>query len=796
MRCLTCRARLFAPRAFTGPIVERFSVAALFVTLSALSASLHAEQRRFTVTDDIELSVFVGGDAGPVVYSADKKYFVVNTYRGRVNSNRVESTLRFYKTQDIYQILVNRDAGSPPLPIWTVERSFSEGPVITQVRWTATDDVAFLSKAAAGVDQLFLANISERTVATLTPENEEVTAYDIRTPDSFVYTVLSPRLRQRKFAEFHSSSFDATGRMLFDLMQPKFTMSELRMYQNLSELWVYSKGKRLRILDTVTGRPLPINASGVRAMSLSPDGRAVVTTLTLSRVPSEWETLYLPAPNSPHRIREGDQDPFALFSDDPVSQYVLIEVPSGKVRALAGAPTGDSAGYWGTDGSAWSSDGQFIVLGDTFLRASRGTDIRENRPCVAIADSTTGNVSCLQEYDPDTSKTGTRLIDGVSFPPGSSSRVVVHFVIPPILTPGVAVYVHGTDGRWAAATGPVGDSQNDQSLDISVKQDMNHSPLLVAKAKHSEAEVVILDPNPQLRSINLAPVTKLNWKDNARRDWIGGLYMPPAYKSGKRYPLVIQTHGFDENTFAPSGAFTTAFAAQELAATGIVVLQVQDCPIRATPAEGPCQVDGYESAIHLLVEDGLVDPNAVGIIGFSRTCFYVLQALTTSPVRFAAASITDGVNLGYLQHLLEVDDGVTHGSIAMIGAPPVGEGLQQWLEHSPEFNLDKVTAPLLVEAPKGSELLFNWEPYAVLRYLNKPVNLIVLNSEQHVLTNPSVREASQGANIDWFRFWLQGYEDPDPSKRDQYERWKHLKELQEVGNKVSGRTSTSAVAPN
>ncbi len=73
-----------------------------------------------------------------------------------------------------------------------------------------------------------------------------------------------------------------------------------------------------------------------------------------------------------------------------------------------------------------------------------------------------------------------------------------------------------------------------------------------------------------------------------------------------------------------------------------------------------------------------------------------------------------------------------------------------------------------------------WEPYAVLHYLNKPVDLIVLSSDQHVLTNPAARMASQGGTVDWFRFWLKGDEDPDPAKAEQYRRWRDLRAQQEA----------------
>jgi len=72
-----------------------------------------------------------------------------------------------------------------------------------------------------------------------------------------------------------------------------------------------------------------------------------------------------------------------------------------------------------------------------------------------------------------------------------------------------------------------------------------------------------------------------------------------------------------------------------------------------------------------------------------------------------------------------------------------------------------------------------WEPYAALRYLNKPVDLTVINTDEHVLTNPTARLVSQGGTVHWFDFWLNGHEDPDPTKAEQYKRWRELRKLQE-----------------
>jgi hypothetical protein len=77
---------------------------------------------------------------------------------------------------------------------------------------------------------------------------------------------------------------------------------------------------------------------------------------------------------------------------------------------------------------------------------------------------------------------------------------------------------------------------------------------------------------------------------------------------------------------------------------------------------------------------------------------------------------------------------------------------------------EMAAAGIMVLQAEYGDRDFMWLPYAELRDMKKPVELIVLNTEEHMITNPGVRMASQGGSVDWFRFWLQGYEDPDPAK--------------------------------
>jgi hypothetical protein len=167
-----------------------------------------------------------------------------------------------------------------------------------------------------------------------------------------------------------------------------------------------------------------------------------------------------------------------------------------------------------------------------------------------------------------------------------------------------------------------------------------------------------------------------------------------------------------------------------------------------------------------------------------------MQALTASTLHFGAASITDGINYGYLQYLMAVDSPYAREFEGVIGPSPFGKGLEAWMQRAPEFKMDKVDTPLQVVTTRQRTLEM-WEPYVALRYQKKPVDLVVLNSDEHVYTNPATRLVSQRGTVEWFRFWLKGEEDPDPTKAEQYARWRELRKLQEASQK---KTDAAAVA--
>lgn len=313
---------------------------------------------------------------------------------------------------------------------------------------------------------------------------------------------------------------------------------------------------------------------------------------------------------------------------------------------------------------------------------------------------------------------------------------------------------------------------------FEVSESLNDPPVLVATDTTNGKSRVVFDPNPQLEEIALLPVSVFEWEDQHGRTNIGGLIKPNNAQVGSPFPLVIQTHGFAESRFFRVGYADTANSGRALASRGIVVLQVQeaepninDPPIRISEVG----LDVYLSAIDVLAEQRLIDPTRVGISGYSFSGITVANSITIAPERFAAAAIANADPLtmtGYFSYV----DGPNQGSTEryFVGTGPFGDGMQRWIDISPSMSTHTIAAPVLISAADPWHLLSLWDFYAALRYQKLPVELQYIRSGKHNITKPLHRLAHQEMLVDWFDFWLNGHEVPDPAKANQYGRWREM----------------------
>jgi dipeptidyl aminopeptidase/acylaminoacyl peptidase len=721
-----------------------------------------AVKRPVTVADFIQMTRFgdpqyIGGvpSSGLVAkFSPDGKRFVVVLRKGNLETNTNEYSLTLFATDEVFR--------SPNPRVLISMSSSSNRPAIRNVVWMDNDHILFLGENPRETTQLYSFQCSSRELKRLTNHSTNLSSFVVSASGGEIVFVAENS--EVPFVNENSQrhGINVTSEVLSDLLA-----GEHGGEFDDHSLFVKEVGSETEIKITTKGR-----VGSDSEVSLSPDGLHFIIQTEASHVPDAWT--------------EYDDDSLKAFSHSAsasgartrIFQYELVDVPTASDHPLVDAPIG-------TLGSevSWSPDSQSVVVSNAYLpldvddaaeRAERMThtflvEFRiSSSQFIKISDEDLR----LLEWDAKTNDVVCDVGRLDSFK-GKAIR---------------KVYFRRTNDIWSRSGAPPVQTNGVPSLpDIVLDESMTRPPRIFAIDPSTGRKSLLMDLNPQFQSLAFARVEEIVWKTSHKHEARAGLYWPVGYVAGKKYPLVIQTHGWNPDRFWIDGPWTTAFAAQALAGKGCFVLQVNDLPndlhLIDTPREVPAAVAVYEGAIDFLDHRGLIDRDRVGITGFSRTYLYVTYALTHSKHHFAAADIADGVDYGYFQYM------VFSNSLPMLvrvfdrlnGAPPFGKGLLKWLKVSPSFRMDKVETPLRIQALYPISLLSEWHWFSGLTRLGKPVEMIYILDGTHILEKPWDRMTSQQGNVDWFCFWLKGEEDPDSTKTEQYGRWRSLRALATKG---------------
>lgn len=341
---------------------------------------------------------------------------------------------------------------------------------------------------------------------------------------------------------------------------------------------------------------------------------------------------------------------------------------------------------------------------------------------------------------------------------------------------------------------------------IGEYQDIATPPELFKYLRGNNGVQIISKLNPQMQKVVFAKAQTVRWRTSTGYGIQGVLFTPPDLMPGHRYPLVIQTKPYYGQFACDTGeSHYPSFAPQPLATSGILYLargsilpdddwtetnDVEHYPpgYPGNIGEAAFNMDVWDSAVDALEAQGLVDPNNVGIIGFSRTGWYTEFALVHSRIHYKAATAADNVEYGLSEYWSMHSPGVIRGWDSMYGGPPYGATLKNWLDYSVSFNLEKIHTPILMEemgsgvAYKSNQsipvnLVDHFDLFTGLNRLNKAVALYYYPDEDHAPEDPQARLGSLQRNVDWYRFWLQGYERQNPADSGQYVAWRHLRDL-------------------
>jgi dipeptidyl aminopeptidase/acylaminoacyl peptidase len=675
-------------------------------------------------------------------FSPDGTKFVIVTRKGEIASNTRTYSLLLWSTAAVQQ--------SPPPQIILTMSSSSNRQAIDHVAWLAdSESIAFLGEHTGELHQVYTYNIRTQTLQKIT-----------RHPTNIVSYSMTPLGEELAFVaeEPVASIWDDTSR------RQGFPIST----ESLSRLIAGKKGDDRYELFFQTphqtsrrmGLMGKISPSWRQSVEISPDGTHISVSTLVAEFPAVWKEYSGP---EMRKLTSGGMSP---GQHSELNRYELVDTQTGKSRILLDSPVSPKS----LSKVAWSPDSHSIAITNTYLPLEdvdpAQREIKRVSPFTVEVSIQDRQVTLITGEDSLVLLRWDARKNLLCFQDWKSAR--------DDRSKGIVFFrKNGEDWQKLTESPPSGAYPQ-----IVVEENMNTPPRVFVVDANAGKRVMLFDPNPQFKDLKFAKVEEVRWQGPDDHESVGGLYYPLNYSPGHRYPLVIQTHGWVPGAFWIDGPFTTAFAAQPLAAKDIMVLQADEgYANQGTPEEVTIEVSKLEGAVDYLDKRGLIDADRVGIIGFSRTCLFVKYALTHSKRRFSAASVTDGVDAGYFQYLtvLNVDPALARDYESVNGGLPFGEGLRSWMDRSPSFKIDNVQTPLRIVAENPDVTLFEWEWFAALTRLGKPVEMIAMQDGEHVLQKPWERLVSQQGNVDWFVFWLKDEEDVDPGKEPQYRRWRELR---------------------
>lgn len=741
------------------------------------SATLGNSLRAYTVADFVQMSYFgTTRSAEPNemdddgIISPDGRYVIKVTHRGVLPEGVTEGTIWLFDAAAIKRCL--KDPTLPvPAPTVLARMSasvnglfngldvYDAGNTIFQPQWDSDSrTLTFLGRDGRNNRQMFRVDIATRDVRVVTPDTQDVIAY-AGSDSRFVYFAGTDADAQEEQA-WWSTGPDipdiaiGTGIPLVPLLYPHF---KGEAYSEPVALQVW------RVRDDQAGPVIDQETHDVL------------------RVTTRYDAVVLsPSPDAARLATIGYRDNSDLVNTNVTGRelgdnslyYQIIDLRTGAKMPLMDAPIVSAA--WRRTGryrASWTADGTEIAISEIKVKGKDPTEPgAPGQPCtVARVTLSSRSVDCIAH----SKKSAEDLIESMHWTSSGDELLARYKKFDTFEYRTETWRHHG----YAWITVPSSKIASQPAFQLTIREGLNEPPTLMASDPVSGNSRMVLDPNPQLADINPGSVSIYEWQDPNGRTIKGGLVKPPNYAPGRRYPLVIQTHGFNPNQFFTVGFSKTANAGRALAARDIIVLQVAE-PYSDTESWRDAMENGtavYLAAVDQLAAQGVIDPKKVGISGYSYSGWLAATSITRAPDRFAAAEIgnTDPVTLmGYFTH---VDSPV--GKVeaqAYVGAKPYGEGLDVWAQRAPGLQTDKITMPVLFQAADPWHLLSFWEMYAGMRDQGKPVDLQYIRGGQHVIKKPLHQLAHEEALVDWFDFWLNDHEDPDTAKAVQYARWRTL----------------------
>ncbi len=272
----------------------------------------------------------------------------------------------------------------------------------------------------------------------------------------------------------------------------------------------------------------------------------------------------------------------------------------------------------------------------------------------------------------------------------------------------------------------------------------------------------LTDVNPQVRNFALGEEAEITWTSTDGKQVGGVLVKPVGYEPGKRYPLIVAIHGGPASADVLS--FNGGYGAQAYAGAGYVVLKPNYRGSRnygekhKTDIVGNYFEPGYNdimSGVDYLIEQGIVDPEQMGVLGWSAGGHWSNWILTHTD-RFKAISSGAGTS-NWISMYAQSD--LQRNRQYYLGNKLPYEDFDAYWNQSPLKYIRNAKTPTMIHVVEGDPRVpspQSIELHMALKKLGVPTELFVYPGNTHGIPDARNQYVKAVSEMAWMDYYVRG----------------------------------------
>jgi dipeptidyl aminopeptidase/acylaminoacyl peptidase len=316
-----------------------------------------------------------------------------------------------------------------------------------------------------------------------------------------------------------------------------------------------------------------------------------------------------------------------------------------------------------------------------------------------------------------------------------------------------------------------------------VNQSLSRSPEIYIWTERARGSRQLTRENAAIVDRAMPAYREVTWNGRDGVRIAGWVLEPTAGTASKPWPLVTFVHG------GPGYAFSDEFAPyfpvwpyplELLALQGIAVFvpnyrgtQSYGWAVASPKTQDGAPADDIVTGIEQLIANGVADAKRLGVTGQSHGG-WLGPIVMTRLKGVRASSFAEGIsNMAMAYELMPGK--LNRGVHDVKQGASLYDNPQDYLKQSPSLHFDGLTSANLFEGGAQSGAFFALSFAKASERQGLPTETVIYPNSGHNLSAPELMRESAERNLDWFRFWLQGSEDPAESKADQFRRWREMR---------------------